>query len=80
MIIFFRHFSITGLDADRPLRIYEVKANPIPIVTPGTLYVSFKGNLTEDLPNVLSVELQWVKYFVGIPFPIPCFETNIGSW
>ncbi|XP_060590967.1 ganglioside GM2 activator-like isoform X1 [Ruditapes philippinarum] len=72
-------FSDCGADPDRPLRFYDVKAHPIPIITPGTLYVSFKGNISRDLPRTIAIELGLVKYFVGIPFPLPCFDNRLGS-
>jgi hypothetical protein len=73
-------YVFTGADPDRPLRFYDVKAHPIPIITPGTLYVSFKGNISRDLPRTIAIELGLVKYFVGIPFPLPCFDNRLGSW
>ncbi|WAR00418.1 hypothetical protein MAR_024790, partial [Mya arenaria] len=66
-------------EVDRPLQFYDVKAHPVPIVTPGTLYVSFRGNITYDLPRDISFELGLVKYFIGIPFPLPCFDSSLGS-
>ncbi|KAL4230947.1 Ganglioside GM2 activator [Mactra antiquata] len=72
-------FTDCGADTDRPLRFHDVKAHPVPIITPGTLYVSFNGNITQDLPDTLAIELGLVKYFVGIPFPLPCFDSRLGS-
>ncbi|XP_052797043.1 ganglioside GM2 activator-like isoform X2 [Mya arenaria] len=72
-------FADCGSEVDRPLQFYDVKAHPVPIVTPGTLYVSFRGNITYDLPRDISFELGLVKYFIGIPFPLPCFDSSLGS-
>ena len=69
-----------GMNPDRPLWVFEFRASPVPIITPGTLYVSFRGNITRDLPRTLSIELRVVKYLIGIPFPLPCFDGTIGSW
>ncbi|XP_052282673.1 ganglioside GM2 activator-like isoform X2 [Dreissena polymorpha] len=72
-------YSDCGTEPGRPLRFFEVKANPVPIVTPGTLYVSFRGNITRDLPRDISFEIGLTKYLIGIPFPLPCFDSSLGS-
>ncbi|XP_067662986.1 ganglioside GM2 activator-like [Haliotis asinina] len=72
-------FADCGKENNRPIHFYDVKASPMPVIIPGTLYVSFTGNVTEDLPRRVSVELSIMKYFFGIPFMIPCFDNHIGS-
>ncbi|KAL5011483.1 hypothetical protein ScPMuIL_010034 [Solemya velum] len=51
----------------------------MPIITPGTLYVSLAGNVTHELPRRISIELVVKKYLIGIPFMLPCFNDRIGS-
>lgn len=72
--------SDTGSDPDRLIHFHEVKAHPMPIIVPGTLYVTFAGNFTSDLPRRLTVELNIMKYFFGFPFSVPCLKGGIGSW
>ena len=69
-----------GSDPHRPIRFLTVKAHPIPVIVPGTLYVTLAGNLTTDLPRRLTVELSIMKYFFGFPFTVPCLKGRIGSW
>ncbi|XP_048775360.2 ganglioside GM2 activator-like isoform X1 [Ostrea edulis] len=52
---------------------------PTPIITPGTLYISMNGNITRELPRRLSIQLVVNKYWIGIPFMLPCFNNQIGS-
>ncbi|KAL3878934.1 hypothetical protein ACJMK2_031258 [Sinanodonta woodiana] len=66
-------------DPRRPIVFYDVRVHPMPIVTPGTVYLTFSGNITKDLPRGISVELGVVKYMIGIPFPLPCFDNHLGS-
>ncbi|KAK7097360.1 hypothetical protein V1264_004351 [Littorina saxatilis] len=72
-------FSDCGSDPNRPIHFQMVKAHPIPVIVPGTLYVTMAGNLTADLPRRLRVELSIMKYFFGFPFTVPCFRGKIGS-
>ncbi|XP_041357547.1 ganglioside GM2 activator-like [Gigantopelta aegis] len=68
-----------GKDPTRPIHFYNIKAHPMPIIIPGTLYVSMVGNVTHDLPRRITIEMSIMKYFFGIPFMIPCFDNRIGS-
>ncbi|XP_069130901.1 ganglioside GM2 activator-like isoform X1 [Argopecten irradians] len=72
-------FTDCGKNPHRPIFFYDFKANPIPIITPGTLYVSMAGNISYDLPRRISIKLEVKKYFIGIAFLVPCFDSNIGS-
>ncbi|KAJ8297514.1 hypothetical protein KUTeg_024045 [Tegillarca granosa] len=54
-------------DPYRPVIINSINVHPVPIITPGTLYVSLSGNLTYDLPRRISIQLEVRKYFIGIP-------------
>ena len=71
---------VTGSDPYRPIRFLTVKAHPIPVIVPGTLYVTMVGNVTYDLPRRLSVELSIMKYFFGFAVTVPCLKGRIGSW
>ena len=76
----FKFCIFSGEKKDRPIFFHDVQAYPIPIITPGTLYVSMLGNVTYTLPRMISVKMTVTKYFIGIPFQLPCFNNNIGSW
>ncbi|XP_050416839.1 ganglioside GM2 activator [Patella vulgata] len=72
-------FSDCGTNPNRPIYFTQVSASPMPIIIPGTLYVSLSGNITYDLPRRLSLEISITKYFFGVPFMIPCINSYIGS-
>ncbi|ESP01955.1 hypothetical protein LOTGIDRAFT_157083 [Lottia gigantea] len=69
----------TGTNPDRVIHFTKISAFPMPIIIPGTLYVSLAGNITHDLPRRISLELSITKYFFGVPFMIPCINSYIGS-
>ena len=68
------------MNPNRPVHFYDVRLSPIPIVTPGTLYISLAGNISYTLPRRLSIKLEVTKYWIGIPFMVPCFGNTVGSW
>ncbi|XP_076468423.1 ganglioside GM2 activator-like [Babylonia areolata] len=72
-------FSDCGSDPQRPIMFGLVKARPIPVVVPGTLYVTLKGSMTSQLPRHLTIELHVMKYIFGFPFTVPCLRGRIGS-
>ncbi|XP_076446909.1 ganglioside GM2 activator-like [Babylonia areolata] len=72
-------FSDCGTDPHRPIRFLAVKAHPIPVIVPGTLYVTMAGNVTYDLPRRLTVELSIMKYIFGFAITVPCLKGRIGS-
>ncbi|PVD34726.1 hypothetical protein C0Q70_06003 [Pomacea canaliculata] len=67
-------FSDCGSDPDRLIHFHEVKAHPMPIIVPGTLYVTFAGNFTSDLPRRLTVELNIMNTYDNVCASLERFE------
>lgn len=72
-------FSDCGTDPQRPIRIRYVRISPMPVVIPGTLYLSMGGTLTHDLPRRLTIDLSVTKYIFKMSFELPCFDSRVGS-
>ncbi|CAL1534866.1 unnamed protein product, partial [Lymnaea stagnalis] len=64
---------------DKAINFDYAHATPMPVIVPGTLYVTLSGNLTSDLPRRVNVYINIKKYFFGFPFSVPCFSDGIGS-
>lgn len=78
--LFLQLFFFFAGSANRSVIFNNLLLFPTPIITPGTLYISMSGNITRDLPRKLSIQLTVHKYWIGIPFMLPCFNNQIGSW
>ena len=72
-------FLFTG-GVNRSVIFNSLVLFPTPIITPGTLYISMDGSIARELPRKLSIQLTVHKYWIGIPFMLPCFNNQIGSW
>nr|KAG5705442.1 hypothetical protein BaRGS_004569 [Batillaria attramentaria] len=66
-------FSDCGSDPDRPIHFSTVRAHPIPVIVPGTLYVTLAGNLTSDLPRRLTCHCP----FLAGPFSVHNLALNV---
>ncbi|KAK2188559.1 hypothetical protein NP493_128g01020 [Ridgeia piscesae] len=75
----FLKYQDCGSNPDRPIQIVEIDARPLPIRSPGKLKLSATINITEPLPEHINVDVSISKYFLGMPFKIPCYH-NIGTW
>ncbi|XP_029639008.1 ganglioside GM2 activator-like [Octopus sinensis] len=72
-------FADCGKSQHRVITINHVRINPMPIVAPGTVYLSMAGTLSHDLPRRLTVDLNVTKYIFKVPFRLPCFNRRFGS-
>ncbi|GFO09267.1 ganglioside gm2 activator [Plakobranchus ocellatus] len=73
------NYADCGSGEDKLIHFHTVEATPIPVVLPGTLYLSMSGNLTSDLPRRVNLYLAVTKYFFGFPFVVPCLSNGVGS-
>ncbi|XP_013082210.2 ganglioside GM2 activator-like [Biomphalaria glabrata] len=64
---------------DKIIYFDYVHATPMPVIVPGTLFVTVLGNVTMDLPRRVNVYLEIKKYIFGFPFTVPCFNGGLGS-
>ncbi|ELT90215.1 hypothetical protein CAPTEDRAFT_219327 [Capitella teleta] len=71
-------YSDCGSDPDRPIRILNVTASPLPVRAPGKFRIAASANVSEELPPKMGVDVIVSKSLFGFNFKIPCVN-NIGT-
>ncbi|CAH1776874.1 unnamed protein product [Owenia fusiformis] len=72
-------YSDCGDGPNKAVFINHAIADPLPIVSPGKLRVSAGVNITRALPYSMYLDLTVTKYFLGLPFLLPCINGIVGT-
>ncbi|XP_064637237.1 ganglioside GM2 activator-like [Lineus longissimus] len=73
------HYEDCGSNPSNPIHFLHLAAHPMPIITPGRLRLSFRINITEQLPANLMLNVTVIKRIFGFEFQVPCIEGRYGT-
>merc|ERR1739838_551057 len=59
-------------EPDRAIRFLHLGLNPRPLTAPGKVKLQMSMNVTETLPDAMSMQVSIKKSLFGIKWPLPC--------